>query len=83
MDNSKVVVSRKWADKTLLIEAFATDDEVGARMDLGNFVSALVKEVGYMVPADHAIPMDELASILDSASKRVLKEMKVQTKHVV
>lgn len=80
---SKVVVSRKWTDKTLLIDAFATDEEIGARMELDAFIGALVKEVGYMFPPDHAVDLADLPSVLDAATKRVLKEMKVQTKHVV
>lgn len=66
---TRVVVSRKWQQPA--IEAFVSDEEIGANMDLNDFIQALVQELD---PAN-----TDLAEQLKFASIAVLDEMKKAT----
>lgn len=77
MNRHKIVVSRKYHGTQ--IEAFLTD-ELGARMDLDDFLDALVEEVGNPTMV---FTKASLKAKLKFSSIAVIDEMKKATVHVV
>jgi len=75
---TKIIVSRMWAKPN--IEAFVYSDQVGARMDLNDFITAVATEMGNPVII---LTRSQLLDKLRSAVEVVSAEMKNATKHVV
>lgn len=73
-----VQVSRKWGDTP--IEAFISEEGVGARVTLASYLNALVEEVGN---PSMVMTKAGLLTRLTSASEVVLAEMKSATRAVV
>lgn len=74
---TKLITSRKW--KNPGIEAFVSDEEIGARIDITDFIDALVEEVGN--PAT-LMTKAGLKAKLEAASLSVLKELRSTTRFV-
>lgn len=75
---NRVIVSRKWARPN--IEAYLNAEEVGARMDLYEFVEALSAELGNPLTI---VSQKQLYNRLRLATDRVVTEMKSTTRYVV
>jgi len=76
--NTKLVTSRKWHRPE--IEAFVSQEEVGARMDIADFITAVIEHVGS--PA-LLVSKAALRIKLEAAAEAVLKELRETTRYVV
>lgn len=74
---TKIIVSRKW-DKPE-IEVFATS-AIGAKMDVNDFLSALVEEMGNPTML---LTKAQMKAKMIAASEVVIREMKSTTVHVL
>lgn len=77
-NKTQLVTCRKWEQAQ--IEAYLTDVEVGARIDLEPLIDALVSEIGN--PAT-MMTQNQLKTRLAQAFQAVLFELRTSTKHVV
>lgn len=75
---TKIVTSRKWEAPD--IETFVSEDEVGAKMTLNDFLDALVAEIGDVTKIKNS---EQLKSKINVAAADVLHEMRKQTVYVV
>lgn len=75
---NKVIVSRNW--KRPEIEAFVSKEEVGAKMDIEQFIESLVEEIG---SPKAILTKDQLKKQLTDASRQIIHEMKSMTVYVV
>lgn len=77
MKKRAIVVSRKW--KELQIEAFMSNEEVGAKTDLTQFMKAVADQMGS--PTFVMTRAQLLQKLLD-ATEVVVKELKDGTRYV-
>lgn len=77
MKKRAIVVSRKW--KELQIEAFMSNEEVGAKTDLTQFMKAVADQMGS--PTFVMTRAQLLQKLLD-ATELVVKELKDGTRYV-
>jgi len=75
---TKIIVCRHWTHPD--IEAYVFSDQVGARMELTDFVDTLAAAVGN--PA-MILTREQLKTRLRAACTAVSEEMKFTTKYVV
>lgn len=75
---TKIVVSRKWSKPQ--IEAFVSQEEVGASIDLDEFIAAVVEEIGNPTTL---VTKAGLKSKLEIAAEAVLSELRHSTKFVL
>lgn len=76
---ARVTICRKWQVNSP-IEAFCSTDEIGAKMELTDFISALVAQIGS--PA-LMFSRAQLHSEIMKATDAILDEMKQTTRTVV
>jgi hypothetical protein len=69
-----VITSRKW-DETK-IEVFITDKRIGIHMDLNDFITAVIAEVGSPAPV---MRRKTLRSRIEKAAYKIINEMKEQS----
>lgn len=74
---TKIITSRKWHSPA--IEAFVTNDEIGAQLDVQDFLAAVVEELGNPT---FVVTKASLLARLSTASDAVLKELREATAHV-
>jgi hypothetical protein len=75
---TKLIVSRKWHQPQ--IETFLSNEEVGASMELTDFIQALSEHIGNPTLL---ITKGALAQKLQQASDAVLDEIRRATIHIV
>ena len=74
---TKITTSRKWKQPN--ITTFVSEEEVGAEMDINDFIHALIEELG----DPQKIKKHELQSKLETAVQAIIHEMKSKVVHVL
>jgi hypothetical protein len=71
---SKVVTCRKWSQP--LLDSFVTAEEIGVRMDLDDYITALCMELGNPT---FLVTNAKLEQRIRQASNKILTEIKKST----
>lgn len=74
---TKIVTSRQWNNPN--INTFVSEDEVGASMDLTDFITALLHELG----DPQKIKEQDLRSKVEIAAQAIIHEMKSKVVNVL
>lgn len=74
----KLITSRKWHNPD--IRTYMTGEEVGSEIDLADFITAVVEEIGNPTML---VTKAALKNKLEIAAQAVIHEMKAATAHVV
>ena len=74
---TKITTSRKWKQPN--ITTFVSEDEVGAEMDINDFLTALTEELG----DPQKIKKQDLRSKIEIAAQAIIHEMKSKVIHVL
>ena len=77
MNKEKIVISREWNNPT--IRAYMSSKEVGAEVDLDEFLTAILTIVG---SPTMVMTRTQLANKVFDAKERVVVELKKATVHV-
>ena len=77
---SKLITSRIYGNHLHDIETYITHDEVGSRINLDDYIEALIEEIGNPTML---VTKGALKSKIETATQAILHDMKLATKHVV
>ena len=78
MSKSIVVISRYWNNPNIL--AYVTDDEVGVRISLDDFITALKAELGSIT---FKISNTNFNQLIDDSVKLIIERVKETSVHAV